>query len=364
MLTPPLAVIATWPIPNYENPETHGPACFDINIIFQVLALVVVGMRFYTRLRITGSFGIDDVLVGLALIPTIGLTVITLVTYDQSKWNRHIWDVIPSTITTIAKLELAGAILYGTASTIIKLSLSAFCLRLIANTGRRGYRWCIIGAIFAQVSLWISFMATILSQCRPLSAYWELDPTYPYTCISQGVFLLVFGIINVILDFLYFILPVPLIWTLQLPLRQRIAVSSLFLLGTVSCICSIIRVYYSDLAMRRSDDITWWLYPQTLAAALEIDLGLICASAPALRPFLARYWPRGIQSTRQNRGIRFVYPRKEVKELELQDCDVTSTDRITQPQISHFSDSYKGTAAWREEIHEISEIEDREVGEE
>lgn len=68
MRTPPPEVIESWPEPNYINPETRGDGLVIVNVVTIVLAGVVVILRLYTRLRITGSFGFDDLLILFALV--------------------------------------------------------------------------------------------------------------------------------------------------------------------------------------------------------------------------------------------------------------------------------------------------------
>ena len=65
---PTKEVIASWPAPNFVNPVTRGPALTIVNIIFIILVFIVVGLRYYTRLRITRSFGQDDIVIGLSLV--------------------------------------------------------------------------------------------------------------------------------------------------------------------------------------------------------------------------------------------------------------------------------------------------------
>ena len=83
---PTAAVIASWPKPNYVDPVTRGPALTIVNIIFIILVLIVVALRYYTRLRITNSFGQDDIVIGLSLIPTFALTVVVLVADNNYGW--------------------------------------------------------------------------------------------------------------------------------------------------------------------------------------------------------------------------------------------------------------------------------------
>lgn len=65
---PTAEIIAGWPTPNYENPVTRGSALTVVNIIFIILVFVVAGLRFYTRLRITRSFGLDDWVIAASLV--------------------------------------------------------------------------------------------------------------------------------------------------------------------------------------------------------------------------------------------------------------------------------------------------------
>ena len=65
---PTKEVIDSWPAPNFVNPDTQGPALTVVNIIFIILVFFVVGLRYYTRLRITRSFGQDDIVIGLSLV--------------------------------------------------------------------------------------------------------------------------------------------------------------------------------------------------------------------------------------------------------------------------------------------------------
>ena len=131
--------------------------------------------------------------------------------------------------------------------------------------------------------------------------------------------MLVFGIFNTINDFMVLALPIPIVWKLQLPIKQRIAVISILSISFLACISGIIRVVYSSRYVR-SYDLPWDSYAMGLAAGVELNLGVvspnvnfflqyrppvkgshhgrqICASAPALRPLFARYLPRVFESS-------------------------------------------------------------------
>jgi len=68
MQLPPLSVLASWPTPNYVDPETKGPALLLCNSIMFSIASAIVAVRIYTRVRISKCFGADDVFILLALV--------------------------------------------------------------------------------------------------------------------------------------------------------------------------------------------------------------------------------------------------------------------------------------------------------
>lgn len=64
----PLAVLFTWPQPNYVDPVTRGPALIIINIIFVSLCTILLFLRLYTRIFVKRWFGSDDVFIILAYV--------------------------------------------------------------------------------------------------------------------------------------------------------------------------------------------------------------------------------------------------------------------------------------------------------
>lgn len=72
------------------------------------------------------------------------------------------------------------------------------------------------------------------------------------------------------------------------PKRQKVALNVVFSLGMLVVGAGAVRTYYLD-RLGRSWDITWVGYKVYIWSTLEIELALICASAPALRVFFRRY---------------------------------------------------------------------------
>ncbi|KMK59318.1 integral membrane protein [Aspergillus fumigatus Z5] len=277
MRLPPPQVLLTWPTPNYVDPLTRGNGALIVNIVCLSFAFVVTLLRLYTRLKITYSPGLDDALIVIALGFAIAMCAVTSLATVQYGWNRHMWDVPPMWLSTVSKLNLVFQILFSLASSVTKLSLLWFCKRLLGAGSKglyRTYNWCLIGGM-AFVSLTCAlFLLFSIFQCNPIHAYWDLAPTYPYKCLNDGAIVFSASVINIFTDFLVTVLPMPLIWNLKLPTRQRIAVISIFSLGIVVNVAGSVRTVYVWKSMIASYDTTWLGWPVLLAASVEINMGL------------------------------------------------------------------------------------------
>ncbi|QDS68636.1 hypothetical protein FKW77_001626 [Venturia effusa] len=75
-------------------------------------------------------------------------------------------------------------------------------------------------------------------------------------------------------------------WLILIAARQRIGVIILLSLGFVVTIAGVTRTFFIWKSLIASYDETWYAYPLWIAAAVEVDLAVICACAPAVRPFL------------------------------------------------------------------------------
>lgn len=68
MQLPPPEVLLTWPTPNYQDPVTRGNAVLVTSIVFVILSTIVTALRVYTRLRITCTAGLDDIMILIGLV--------------------------------------------------------------------------------------------------------------------------------------------------------------------------------------------------------------------------------------------------------------------------------------------------------
>ncbi|KAJ6155601.1 hypothetical protein N7470_006167 [Penicillium chermesinum] len=276
------------PIPNYIDPVTRGHGVMIVNAIFMSLAVIVVALRLYTRLYITATPGLDDILIVLGLVFGISMAVVTSIMTEDWGHNRHLWDVPLAWFSGSKKLSIAFQITFAWSAGFAKTSLLWFCRRLLGQS--KGmfqiYKYAFLGAIAIVATSTIAFTFATVFQCSPAKAFWTLRPTFHYTSTT---------------------LPMPLIWSLKLPSRQRIAVISIFGLGVIVNVAGSVRTVYLWKS-NHAKDVTWLAWPVQVAAGIEISLGLICSSAPALRPLLMEFMPR-LLASRRNSQYPYRSPR-------------------------------------------------------
>ncbi len=94
-------------------------------------------------------------------------------------------------------------------------------------------RWFRIGwwaNVVLVVSYFVGISIQIFLQCAPQSInhFWNPEkPCHP----SGNAHAVVFGCWNALVDLTLVVLPVRMVWGLQMPRKQKVAVSGIFLLG-------------------------------------------------------------------------------------------------------------------------------------
>lgn len=122
--------------------------------------------------------------------------------------------------------------LYIWASAFAKISIALVLLRLTVKKIHRIILWANIGIVIA---IGLMFWLVLLLDCRPISYFWNrVDPEYSGTCLSVQTLLdiaYLYSALTIICDLTLGILPIFLVWTLQMNRRTKIAVAGILSLG-------------------------------------------------------------------------------------------------------------------------------------
>ncbi|KAL8814159.1 MAG: hypothetical protein Q9223_006600 [Gallowayella weberi] len=131
------------------------------------------------------------------------------------------------------------------------------------------------------------FLETFLL-CRPFAYNW--DPTIKdFTCGNRNAAYIGAGSLNIVTDLMVLMLPIPMVWNLQIPRRNKAILTAVFGMGLFVCIVSILRLI--SLLTVSYTDITWTVTDPLLWSMLEPCVGVTCACIPLMRPLLNHVFP-------------------------------------------------------------------------
>ena len=119
--------------------------------------------------------------------------------------------------------------MYTIAICFLKLSMLLLYLQL---SPARLYRLCVQAMIFMVVGFCIASIVTIFTSCTPLRKVWDLSITWG-TCIDRPAQSIASGVLNVTTDFILLILPLPFVWKLKIPTKQKLMLFAVFMVGAL-----------------------------------------------------------------------------------------------------------------------------------
>ncbi|KAF1948452.1 hypothetical protein CC80DRAFT_459252 [Byssothecium circinans] len=232
-----------------------------------------VALRMYTRWVRVGKLGVDDYLILLAQTCLIGDLII-----QQHMWNLGLGDM--STISQanfkgIMQMVIPGSTLYISSLWAIKFALIFFYKRLAAP----GSRLCLVYNIALGIvtTMYLIIFFDIMFQCFPHNKRWSQDPNYQCNPKAQQINYWMTTFFNIFSDVMIICLPITMVSRLQMKLKDKIGVASIFALGFLVVIASSIRAYYSKANQQMV---------VCTVSMIETAISIIATSLPALRSMI------------------------------------------------------------------------------
>ncbi|TGJ80466.1 hypothetical protein E0Z10_g8296 [Xylaria hypoxylon] len=218
-----------------------------MTVLFTVIVIAVVALRFYARRITRAGYGWDDWTALAALFFTLALNGIFLGATIEGAITGHspVVDGWPVTIPleiVAQKYKYAFQITEKIVFGLIKVSILLLWKRLFGSSKRfRILCWVMIGITV----LWtLAFFFTTIFQCGTRwSMNWAPIGIFLTQCIESLDVLTVFAATDILSDLIIICMPVPLIWRLHLPTKKKVALNSVFLIGFFTIGAGIARTY-------------------------------------------------------------------------------------------------------------------------
>ncbi|TGZ77048.1 hypothetical protein EX30DRAFT_212041 [Ascodesmis nigricans] len=269
--------------------EYHGETTYVACIIaFQCLAVLVIGIRFFSKGKIVGSLGPDDWMMAMALLVYVVFTITSCFFVHIAQLGQSTTEQTLSRTehTNAMRLLLATQILYNPILAYSKCSILLFYRRITLD--QTFHRYCSITFVLVGAHAIAVFFGNLF-QCTPLSTLFT--PDKPGKCIDMSAFLLATGALSTLLDTWIILMPQRVILHLHLPLKKRLILMTLFSVGILLIIISITRLILIRNIAWHTPTISPTYSTAIIWSPIEVSIALICASIPSLRPLFTKWFP-------------------------------------------------------------------------
>jgi len=209
------------------------------------------------------------------------------------------------------QITFAMQVCYMISLAFTKISILVLYLRILTYHYARWFTWSIL--VLTVVYNIVGFCVQVTT-CIPLKKLWE--PGLYGKCHSITLAWALIGL-HVGTDFLVFALPIPIIITMTMPLRQKLLLIALFSLGflyrppstcsptpsgantspTSACAVSLIRTIYLRVVFAVTEDPSWDSISMTHWNGVEVNIAIVCACLMTMKPLIEKLWPRLLDPT-------------------------------------------------------------------
>ncbi|KAK3317713.1 hypothetical protein B0T19DRAFT_435452 [Cercophora scortea] len=271
-------------VPNFDNPESLAAVTISVCTLTTALAVFFAGTRIFVNRR---KLSWGDYCVGFAALLTIGYCGVLL---TLAPYNRHPWDVPSCWLNerymkiVFAELVVTGPILIFSKSAIFLTYYQIFEIRESTRVT------VCIGLIATFCIYFPSVPLSIVIKGPRKDRTWQqtLDDQTSGVANNLMYWSIIQGALSVALDLYIFILPLPILVKLYLPLGKKIQLFCLFGIALLGLAASLITLVYR-VELKQSSDSTWQQTIVALCLEVENNIAIIVASMPAFAKFTRIY---------------------------------------------------------------------------
>lgn len=277
--------------------EDNRPNLFAIAGTFLTLSILMVILRIYVKIRILKTLGPDDYVMVAALLFAIG-NMICNILQSRNGWGRHLNTITPAHYKEYQHITFFKSQLFVLGVNAVKVSIALLLMRLTTLSRYRNFLW---GTIVFMVCFTIACLGTLIFICSPIAGAWDPVVRAKGHCYSLEIFRnigLFNTVVNVMTDVMFATIPIPLIWRLQANLRTRISLVLTLSLGYFACAAGIVKGV-KQVNFLRMKDSTFWEEINTWGF-VELNLGIIAACVPTVKPLLRKVFEYTKGGTRSN----------------------------------------------------------------
>ncbi|KAH1821076.1 hypothetical protein KXW95_003063 [Aspergillus fumigatus] len=198
------------------TPNDHGPIVSLSTFIFLSCTLIVVLAKIASMLYLKRSVPSVDIPIWICLIVAFDQSILIQIAVNRGM-GKHRSEVPSDSLDAYNKLNYTAELLLLLVLALSKVSTGNL-IRSISPS-KSILRWGFMVQIGLGVWTLLALFGTAF-QCR--APYWEYSPS---RCIGKGAVVYPIMVLNMALDAALVVLPIVMLWNVQMPLVQRLKVS-------------------------------------------------------------------------------------------------------------------------------------------
>ncbi|KAH7127177.1 hypothetical protein B0J11DRAFT_558562 [Dendryphion nanum] len=348
----------------------YAPAVLGCTIVFVLLDVLVVALRFYNRRKLRQKAQVDDWFICNALVLLIGLASIMIYGVhsralgypsplmdmqgmERRSDGRSSIEEMSALLSLTAKLEYSFLVIAAAALGLVKVGVLVFYRRIfvVDKANFTDARNVIMLTMITLTTLWsAAFCFALMWMCKgDFQAAFQPPAVAASKCVDAPLLGYAFAVSDFISDALIILLPMPFIWKLHLSLGKKLAVAGVFLLGIFASIASLLRMMFMVWSRQVGFDPTMDGELITTASlfwfVVEIAVGIIAACLPTLRGLF-----KGTRVDSVLRGLR--------SRLSLGSGSAPSSHDGNSPTSPNSDQSFESPKQWRvRERHDVESFD-------
>ncbi|OJI96161.1 hypothetical protein ASPVEDRAFT_77940 [Aspergillus versicolor CBS 583.65] len=279
----------------------HAPSVSGSVIMLTALAFISFFLRIYCRVS-RRSWATEDWIMTAAVVPFIALAVgciggsfngIGIHVSRLSQPGNEKYQANGQKFFLIFEVGYCAAIIP------IKLSISWMLIRVAE--GRKVYIYIQYATIAVFTVMNVIALIFILTNCIPTEAMWDTSiiekgegsckPAHVLTDVYYAT-----TAVNIMTDWITALMPIPLLWNVQLDRNSKAAVIGLMSLGILASLSACIRLKYT-INLTNQTDFLYAVANVVIWGFAENAIGMFVGNIATLRPLFRKFFNSTLRRT-------------------------------------------------------------------
>ncbi|TGO18315.1 hypothetical protein BPAE_0387g00040 [Botrytis paeoniae] len=280
--------------PMIDLTADRGPSVTRLSIAMMVIVIVAIILRFWSRAVAVNSpggeknhFWWDDWLALIAVPFAIAELSLALVWVQYDGLGKHVEAITTPQLLAGLKFLFVGQIVQNCALVAARLSVLFFYLRVSAGAHNMLMLNSVTFAMVISILYFVTFVLMAIFSCTPVQKSWL--PYLPGHCLTLSTWWFWFAMISVLVDLVILVIPMSMLWNLQLKPWKRFGILCIFASGYCVLATAIGRVVSIHLTGDGLElDPTYESIPTLYWFIIEPGLAILSICLPSIFSLLKR----------------------------------------------------------------------------